>query len=212
MKRIQRSRTRGTTVVELLISTGVLLIVLGFAAVLFHQAFTHHTLTTENMSNEQQDRVALARINSSLSQASEEANTNDFPNAPASPVIMGATAFPSNAPAIAFYRVASLQLAAVPSPNGPPNPNYKVHIISYDPVGQTVDEFVLDETAYAANAPSPSPIVIAQHVTAFGISEIVPEKEYQFQITINDVINAATGVEAEQPKTLIDNVHLMKYN
>lgn len=208
MKRVQSSKTRGTTVVEILISTGILLIVLGFSAVLFRQAFTHHTLTTENMSNEQQARLALARINSSLSQASVEANPSDFPSAPAPPIITSATPFPTttSASAISFYRVASLDPAAMPSPGGAPIPSYDVHIISYDPVGQTVDEFVIDEPSYAAGSPSPSPLIIAQHVTAFGITSVTP-LEYQFQITINDVVNPT---ETEQPKTLIDNVHLLK--
>jgi len=206
---MKRMHKRAAAVVDVLIATGVLLIVLGFVAVLLRQAFTHHTLTTENMSNEQQARIALARINSSLSQATIEANPNDFPGGPAAPVILTGTPFPTatSASSIAFYRVSSLDPATVPSPGGAPMPSYTVHIITYDPVAQTIDEYVVDEPSYVAGVPSPAPAIVARNVTAFGIMAIPKTNEYQFQITINDVANVS---QAEQPMTLVDNVHIMQ--
>ena len=203
MKRVRRAR--GTTVVEILISTTVLLLVLGFAAVLLRQAFTHHTLTRENMSNEQQARIALARINSSLSQASVDINPNDYATPPPLPVI-GAVPKNTSTPSIAFFRVQSLDPSAMPSPAGAPVPSYWVHVISYDSVNQQVDEFVIDVPSYLAGSPSPSPLIVAKNVTNFGVTQITGT-EYQFQITINDIINTS---EAEQPKTLIDNVSILQ--
>jgi len=202
---MERNRpSRGTTVVEILISTAILLIVLGFAAVLFRQAFTHHTLTRENMSNEQQARLALARINSSLSQASVEINPSDYPTA--APPVIGPVPTLTSAPSISFYRVASLDPASMASPLGAPIPNYFVHTISYDPVNKQVDEFVIDVPSYIAGSPSPAPLIIAKNVTDFGVMQIT-SREYQFQITINDIINQQ---EQEQPKSLIDNVSILQ--
>ena len=113
---------------------------------MFKQAYTHNTLTSENMSNEQIARVAIAKINSSLSQASSDTSDIDFPapNTPAPPIV-GISTFPSATatPAIAFYRVAALAPAAT-LPIGAanqPDPAYYVHIISYDPVGHVVNEY-----------------------------------------------------------------------
>ena len=203
MERIRASRA--TTIVEILISTAILLIVLGFAAVLLRQAFAFHTLTRENLSNEQQARIALARINSSLSQASIDINPNDYATPPPLPVL-GAVPTNTSTPSISFYRVQSLDPAAMPSPAGAPIPSYFVHEISYDPVNQQVDEFVIDVPSYLAGSPSPPPLIIAKNVTNFGVMQITGT-EYQFQITINDVINQSL---AEPPKTLIDNVSILQ--
>jgi Tfp pilus assembly protein PilW len=197
---------RGMTIPELLISFGILLLVLGLATALFKQAFTHVTLTTENMTNEQSARVAMARVNASLSQASVDANTNDTSGTPA-PAVISAVPQATSSPAITFFRVGTLDPAAIPTGSTlAPNPPYKVHIISYDPVGQKVNEYVMDyNPTYKSGGASPAPTVIASNVTNFGVMQITPY-EYQFQITINNISNPT---QAEAPYTLVDNVHLM---
>jgi type II secretory pathway pseudopilin PulG len=216
------TKQRGMTIIEMVISFAILLLVLGFATALFKQAFTHNTLTQENMSNEQLARVAIANINSSLSQASEDVNPADLTPTPPgngtpAPAVIGIDTFPT-APAglatsIAFYRVQSLAPAPslVVGPAGNPVPSYNVHIISYDAVRQQVNEYVTTVANYQANAPSPAPKVLANNVTDFELQQVAGDKyEYRMSITLNNVLNAATNIQAEQPYTLVDNVHLMR--
>lgn len=203
-----RTHQHGMTIVELLISFGVLLLVLGLAIALFSKAFAHSTMTTENMSNEQLTRVAMARINNSLSQATVDANSSDTNNGTPAPSVIGSVTFPTatSTPAIAFFRVKTLDPAAIPTGStNAPNPPYYVHIISYDPVGRQINEYTTTWATYNAGGASPSPVPLAYNVTNFGITQITTS-EYQFQITINNISNPT---QAEAPYTLVDNVHLL---
>jgi len=204
---MKKNTYRGMTVIELVISFGVLLLVLGLATALFKQAFTHVTLTTENMTNEQAARVAMAKINSSLSQASVDANSTDTNQGTPAPAVISVFPTATSTPGITFYRVYTLDPAAIPTGTTlAPEPQYYVHIIAYDAAAQQVKEYSMDyQTVYKVGGPSPAPIIIANNVTDFGIMAISPT-EYQFQITVNN-INMAT--QAEAPYTLVDNVHLM---
>jgi type II secretory pathway pseudopilin PulG len=204
---MNRHMHRGMTIPELLISFGILLLVLGLATALFKQAFTHVTLTTENMTNEQSARVAMARVNNSLSQASVDANSGDTGNGTPAPAIISSMPPATSTPAITFYRVYTLDPTAIQTGSSKaPEPKYYVHIISYDPVAQTVNEYSMDyNQVYKAGGASPAPTVLAKNVTNFGIMAI-SNVEYQFQITVNNIDNPT---QAEAPYTLVDNVHLM---
>jgi type II secretory pathway pseudopilin PulG len=204
---MNRHMHRGMTIPELLISFGVLLLVLGLATALFKQAFTHVTLTTENMTNEQSARVAMARINNSLSQASVDANSTDTSSGTPAPAVISAMPVATSTPTITFYRVYTLDPTAIQTGiTNAPEPQYYVHIIAYDPVKQQVDEYSMDyQTVYKAGAASPAPTILARNVTNFGVMAI-SNVEYQFQITVNNIDNPT---QAEAPYTLVDNVHLM---
>jgi Tfp pilus assembly protein PilW len=196
------------TIVELLISFGILLLLLGLVTALFARAFTYSTLTQENLSNEQLARVAMARINSSLSQATVDVNSTDTGNGTPAPSVIGSTTFPSatSTPAIAFFRVQTLNPSSIPtSPSKAPDPSYNVHIISYDPVAKQIDEYTTSWANYSTNGALPAPMVLAYNVTDFGITQITTS-EYQFQITINNITNPS---KPEAPYTLVDNVHLL---
>jgi prepilin-type N-terminal cleavage/methylation domain-containing protein len=203
---------RGMTIIEMIISLAIMLLVLGFATALFKQAYAHNTLTGENMTNEQLTRVAMAKINNSIAQASEDTNELDTGGGtPAPPVIV---AFPAatSTPAIVFYRVQALAPAAgLPIGSGnQPNPAYYVHIISYDGAG-TVNEYVTPVANYTGLGPSPPPIVLATDVTDFQVQQVNGNQlEYRLSLTINHVENKVSGVNAELPYTLVDNVHIMQ--
>jgi type II secretory pathway pseudopilin PulG len=204
---MNKHQNRGMTIPELIISFGVLLLVLGLATALFKQAFTHVTLTTENMTNEQAARVAMARINNSLSQASVDANSTDTKLGTPAPAVISAFPVATSSPAITFYRVYTLNPTAIATgTTKAPEPQYYVHIISYDLAAQEVKEYSMDyATVYEVGGASPAPTILAKNVTNFGILAVSP-LEYQFQITINNIDNAK---QAEAPYTLVDNVHLM---
>ena len=199
-----RSRaTRGMTIVEVIFAFGVLLLVLGFATALFKQAFTHMTLTSESMTNEQLARIAMGKINTSLSQASVDVNTNDSPSGvPLNPVI---NLTPTS---IAFFRVTTL----VPGSLGVnvPDPTYFVHVISYDGLGKTIYECRTTLTIYnGGGCPAANNVILATNVSNFAVNKVgtgVSGAEYQFQLTLNNVLNPT---QAESPFTLVDNVDVM---
>ncbi len=205
-------RTRaqlGMTIPELLISFGVLALVLTLSTVLFKQAFTHSTMTEENMTNEQRTRIAMARVNSSLSQASVDANTNDAAGGTPSPAVLLPVPKVTSTPAIVFYRVQTLVPASIPTGStNAPNPGYDVHIISYNSATQTLNEYAMDySTVYKVGGPSPAPTVLATDVTNFGVMQVNGNSnEYQVTISINKILQAN---EAEQPYTLVDDVNIM---
>jgi type II secretory pathway pseudopilin PulG len=209
MMNMHKQADRGMTIIELLISFGVLLLVLSLSTVLFQQAFTHSTLTEENMTNEQLTRVAMARVNSSLSQASVDANSLDALGGTPSPAVLIPVPNGTSAPAIVFYRVKTLDPAAIPTGvTNAPNPGYDVHIISYDPVAQTLNEYTMDyQTVYKTLQPSPAPVVLATNVLNFGVMQVNGNtNEYQITITVNNILNPT---KAEKPFTLNDDVTIM---
>ena len=198
---------RGMTIVELLISFGVMLLVLSLSTVLFRQAFTHSTLTEEKMTNEQLTRVAMARVNSSLSQASVDANSVDASGGTPSPAVLVPVPETTSAPAIVFYRVKTLDPASIPTGvTNAPNPGYDVHIISWD--GVNLNEYTMDyQTVYKAGQPSPAPVVLATNVTNFGVMQVNGNtNEYQITISINNILNPT---KPESPFTLNDDVTIM---
>jgi hypothetical protein len=160
------------------------------------------------MSNEQLARIAMGKINSSLSQASEDTNVGDE-NTEGSPGKGVPSVIASSATSIAFFRVYTLAPAAtLPTVAGQPSPTYRVHVISYDPVGQAVNECWMSLATYNGNnLACPNRSVIATNVTNFQINEVSKDLEYQFSITVNNINNPTL---AEQPYTLVDNANVMK--
>lgn len=200
---------RGFTIAEIVISLAIMLLVLGLATALFRQAFHHNTLTQENMSNEQLARIAMAKVNSSLQQASEDTNENDESNAHSTGKGLAAV-IAQSASSIAFYRVYTLAPAATLNTGslGQPSPTYYVHVISYDPVGHTVNECWMDVTTYNSNNNAcPHSSVIANNVTNFQINQVSTDVDYQVSLTMNNINNPTL---AEAPYTLVDDVNIMK--
>jgi hypothetical protein len=203
---VRSGATRGMTIIEVIFAFGVLLLVLGFATALFKQAFTHMTLTSESMTNEQLARIAMGKINTSLSQASVDVNNADMgpTGAPLNPVI---NLTPTS---IAFFRVTTLVPTSLPPDPQAPNPTYNVHVISYDGAGQAIDECVTTLTIYnGGGCPATSTVILATNVSNFAVNKVgtgTSSAEYQFQLTLNNVLNPT---QAESPYTLVDNVDVM---
>jgi len=198
------------TIVELLISFGVLGLVLSLSTVLFQQAFTHSTLTEENMTNEQMARTTMAKVNASLSQASVDANSNDAVGGTPIPAVLVPVPKTASVPAIVFFRVKTLEPGAIATgKTNAPNPDYDVHIISYNAAAQTLSEYTITDyqNVYKAGGPSPAPVVLASNVTNFGVMQVNGNtNEYHITVSINNVLNPT---QPEQPFTLVDDVTIM---
>lgn len=199
--------SRGMTIIEILISFGVLLLVLTLATALFKQAFTHVTLTTESMTNEQLARLAMSKINNSLSQASVDVSFADVGDGTPSPPVINQTAT-----SIAFYRVYTLVPGSIgiDGDTQAPDPAYRVHVISYDNVGQTISECTTTWAVYnAGGCPAANTVVLATNVTNLAIAKVgtgASGAEYQFQLQMNNILNPT---KPESPYTLVDNVDVL---
>jgi hypothetical protein len=203
---VRNRATRGMTIIEVIFAFGILLLILSFITLFFKQAFTHMTLTTENMTNEQLARIAMAKINNSLSQASVDTNSVDLAGgAPANAPVLNQTAT-----SIAFFRVTTLVPGSLGVTNSAPDPLYNVHVISYDNVGQTIDECFTTLAIYnSGGCPAASNVVLARNVTNFSITKVTngaSSAEYQFQLQVSNVLNPT---QAESPYTLVDNVDVL---
>jgi hypothetical protein len=203
---VRNRAARGTTIIEVIFAFGILLLVLSFITMFFKQAFTHVTLTTENMTNEQLARIAMSKINNSLSQASVDTNSGDLASgAPANAPVINQTAT-----SIAFFRVATLVPSSIAVTNNAPDPIYNVHIISYDNVGQTINECFTDLATYnTSGCPAAKNVVLATNVSNFSITKITSgasSAEYQFQLQVSNIQNPT---QAESPYTLVDNVDVL---
>jgi hypothetical protein len=203
---------RGVTIAEMIISMAIILMVLGLATALFKQAFTHNTMTAENMSNEQLARETMAKLNSSIAQASEDTNSGDETSFGASgqpilPVIPPAPPQATATPLIVFYRVGSLALPMPVGSQNEPDPTYNVHIISYDAPNQQIKEYVMTPTQYFANAASPAPTILGRNVTDFQVQQ-VPANLNEFRLSVT--VSKSDPTKPEAPFTLVDNVHIIK--
>jgi prepilin-type N-terminal cleavage/methylation domain-containing protein len=193
------SKHRGFTLPEVIVAATILLVIMTLAVAEFSMTFAHHTLTSENLSNEQQARVAMAKIANSLSQASQNISVTGTP----APAVINPPTLNLPTSALTFYRVATLQPAGIGvDAYQAPAPAYKVHIISYDAPAQTVNEYDMNAAAYGG--PSPAPAALAKHVTRF---EIIPLASAEYQINI-EVNNIERQNLAERPFALTDNVKL----
>jgi len=201
---------RAMTIAEVIAAFTILMLILSFITVMFHQAFTHATLTSESMTNEQLARLAMGKINESLSQASLDTNSTDVQTNGGNPL---GPIESQTATSIAFFRVTTLvpgSLAVLPPPSNAPDPTYNVHVISWDPVSQQITECFTTLAIYnTTGCPVASNVVLATNVSNLTIANLntgVSSQEYQFQITLNNVLNAT---QAESPYTLVDNVDVM---
>jgi hypothetical protein len=208
------STTRGqrglSTLVEVLIATGIMLMVWGFSTVLFRQAIAARTITSENLTNEQQARIAMARIDNSLSLASQAFNTPlPAANSVVQPMPVGTAT-----QAIAFNRAQDITPSDLATPGGAPGVNYNINIIAYDPVHKQVDEYIVNPASeYWSNTPSPTPTILASNVTNFGIVQVTAPQggtggggQYEVYLTINQIDRPDM---AEQPFTIVDDIYLL---
>lgn len=205
------SARRAFTIPEVLVATGILLLVLGLTTALFAQAFRHNTLTQENLSNEQLARIALAKVTNSLSQASSNISAGETP----APAIIaeastaGAVGDGTPAPAIVFYRVSSISASMTTDNNDTPVPIYDVHVISWDSSTGVLNEYVTLATGYPG--PSPTPVALMTNVTDFSVTPLDAQNgqptNYQIKLSVNRVERQDLP---EQAFSISSNIHIMQ--
>jgi len=166
---------RGFSLVEMIVAMAVLGIVMSFAALEFKYVVYAHLFDESHLSVEQQARVTMAKIDVLSHQASVIDLGTDVINSPP-PAIIHPDATPGST--LEFTQVASLDPAALPTPNGYPQPCYnKVQIYLDDQNASGGPGRLLERVdPYAAPCPgynyADMPRLIARNVQNFTVQQV----------------------------------------
>jgi prepilin-type N-terminal cleavage/methylation domain-containing protein len=176
MRRTTTMTSRGFTVPELLIAMTIMGIVLALAVVEFAMVFNHNALTTENVTAEQNARIAMARVTNELRQAMPD--FTDFSNG--KPVVQPTAPPPSTAPGqstvVEFYRVdpgpqgLSTSGAMPVDSFGNPIPCYDDETLTYDPVAKTITRTISVVTNSNCPNANTTTDVLARNILNFWVT------------------------------------------
>ena len=169
-----RAKTRGFTLVEMLISLTIMGIVLGLAIVEFVMVFNHNSLMTADLTADQNGRIVMSKVTNELREGMPDVTDFTTPATPP-PIVSEPTPAASAAPVqtISFWRVHSGaggldDPVAIPTDaNGNPAPCYDQVTLTYDPVGHTITRTVTLKTNANCATPQTTTNIIASNVSSF---------------------------------------------
>lgn len=191
---------RGLSVIEVLIASTILGLLLTMVMVEFSLAFSHNALTSEKLTNEQQARHAMALLTNSLSLAATD-NTDACLTCAPLPAIQDVSAT-----SVTFYRVHNMNPKAMKTdPYGSPQPDYWVHIVSWDFPTKTLNEYQMPYKDFGK--PSPAPIVLARNIQRF---EMTPNTDDVGNVTSINVSLEVFGANALRKFGLAGTVKVLR--
>jgi prepilin-type N-terminal cleavage/methylation domain-containing protein len=169
-----RTKTRGFTVIELMISMAIMGLVLALAIVEFVMVFNHNSLMTADLSADQNGRIVMAKVANELREGMPD--VTDFTTPATPPPIVSNPTPPAGAPSqtISFWRVHSGtggldDPIAIPTDAfGNPTPCYDQVSLVYDPAAHTITRTVTLKTNAKCPTPSTTTNIIASNVSSFG--------------------------------------------
>jgi prepilin-type N-terminal cleavage/methylation domain-containing protein len=169
-----RAKTRGFTIVELMISMSIMGLVLALAIVEFVMVFNHNSLMTADLSADQNGRIVMARVANEVREGMPDVTDYASPSTPP-PIISQPTPAASAAPVqtISFWRVHSGSgglddpIAIPTDAFGNPAPCYDQVSLVYDPAAHTITRTVTLKTNTHCPTPSTTTNVIASNVSSF---------------------------------------------
>jgi len=170
-----RAKTRGFTIVELMISMSIMGLVLALAIIEFVMVFNHNSLMTADLAADQNGRVVMARVTNELREGMPDVTDYTAPSTPP-PIVSNPTPAASAAPVqtISFWRVHSGSgglddPVAIPTDaNGNPVPCYDQVSLVYDAVGHTITRTVTLKTNVNCPTPQTTTDIVARNVSSFG--------------------------------------------
>jgi len=170
-----RAKTRGFTIVEMLISMSIMGLVLSLAIVEFVMVFNHNSLMTADLTADQNGRIVMSRVTNELREGMPDVTDYTTPATPP-PIVSAPTPAASAVPVqtVAFWRVHDGtggldDPVAIPTDAfGNPTPCYDQVSLVYDPVAHTITRTVTLKTN--ANCPTPQTTtnIVASNVSSFG--------------------------------------------
>jgi hypothetical protein len=179
---------RGVTLVEALITVGVIGLVLALTTSIFIETVRHSEKTMTDLSAESQARIAMTKVMDDLRQAMPPNGVQGDPvTSPIVPDAGNATPQPS----VIFTEADSLSVANFT------NPPFDSVTISWNPANDTIVRTV-------NNGPAS---VLEHDVTAFGVLPL-SDDEYQVSLT---VAPQHRGEVSSPPFTLVSSVFISYY-
>jgi prepilin-type N-terminal cleavage/methylation domain-containing protein len=169
-----RAKTRGFTIVEMMISMSIMGLVLALAIIEFVMVFNHNSLMTADLSADQNGRIVMARVTNELREGMPDVTDYTGLNTPP-PIVSNPTPAASAAPvqSITFWRVHSGSgglddPVAIPTdPNGNPAPCYDQVTLTYDPAAHTITKTVTLKTNVNCATPQTTTNIVASNVSSF---------------------------------------------
>jgi hypothetical protein len=190
----RRAAARGITVVEMLITLGVIGLVLTLTVALFQLTTHHFSKTTTDLSGEQEARIAMSRVTKELRQAMPDPNLPPappvlapMPSATATPYVQFTEAEPFSS---ADYRVVSYDTVTI--------------FMSTPPPGHQYNDLIMKVAS--PNGPATS-TVIGNDVVSFGVQAI-------YQDTLDITLTVSPPIRQDltvKPYTLNTRVFVSYY-
>lgn len=164
MREARGAAQRGTTIIEGLITVGIVSLILTLTSAMFVQTVRHSEKTITDLSAESQARIAMTKVANDLRQAMPASGVTGLPViSPVAPTIGSATPQPS----VTFTEVDSLSAANFT------NPPFDTVTISWDVPQSTITRTV--------NGGPPQ--VLEHDVTSFSVLPLNFD-EYQINLTV----------------------------
>jgi type II secretory pathway component PulJ len=155
---------RGNTLIEGLITVGIISLILSLTVAIFLQTVKHDEKTMTDLTAESQARIAMTKVTNDLRQAMPKPGSTTLPVS--SPVMPAAGTAPTPQPNVTFTEVNSLTTLNFLSPT------YNTITIGFDAVNHTITRVVNGGAAQ----------VLEHDVTAFSVTPITCD-EYQVNLT-----------------------------
>lgn len=159
-----RASDRGVSIVEALITVGIISLVLSLTTAIFTQTVRHNEKTITDLSAETQARIAMTKVMDDLRQAMPAPGATGIPvSSPVTPSVGAATPVPS----VSFTEADSLSAANFT------NPPFDAVTIAWNPVNGTITRSV-----------NGGPANVLEHdVIAFAVLPVSFD-EYQVTLTV----------------------------
>ncbi len=188
MSMSQRALRRGTTIIEGLITVGIISLILTLTSAMFVQTVRHSEKTITDLSAESQARIAMTKVANDLRQAMPAAGAAGLPViSPVAPT--NGTATPQ--PSVTFTEVDSLSAANFT------NPPFDTVTISWNVPQRTITRTV--------NGGPPQ--VLEHDVTAFSVLPLNFD-EYQINLTVAPTHRAEVS---SPPFSVVSSIFISYY-
>jgi prepilin-type N-terminal cleavage/methylation domain-containing protein len=195
---------RGHSLIELLISLGIVAVIISMTTGLYIQMFNHYQKVAADVDAQSDARFAMGRATQALRQA-----TTSPINPPGPPVIFptpGAGSTPSSATSVQFYDVRSM-----PADADYNNATYQIVTIALTATPPPGDLYPdLDVTTTDMSGNQLGVTTIGRNVESFTVYPVT-DSIFDIQITTRPGSGISQGGQVEQPFTLNSRVYISYY-
>ena len=174
-------RRRGQTLVEVLVSVGVIAVILSIVTALYLQMFNHFAKTSSDVDAQAQARFAMGRVTQALRQAMTD------PNQPPGPPVLNPTPNANATPPVSST-ITFMEAEAMPTDADYQNLNYQYVTITTSataPPGHVYPNLVIDDYNGDPNngGTLTSETIVGRDVKSFAVMPVT-QSIYDVQLTV----------------------------